>query len=304
MVLVTHQRSSTAVHEVRLNLPQRAEVERACTRVRRSGTPLIAVRHGQFPLPTLGLALENAAQAVDNGSGHVVVHGLPVADPRQVLWGVGLHLGVAVSQNTTGHLVRAVQDDSTYGVGGSDVTVLLAVDDGAAVSLVDSRRVYDAALRLRPDLADRWHVRVPVSLADETGYHLVPLACQVGARISVRYDRYAIERAQRHPGVPILTDAHRDLLDLVDSLLPRYAREIRLEAGDLLLLNNHERMHRVDAGATPLLRLWLTLRVGRPLPTGYIWQTPTLEELPGRGGVSPLDEIRASTRPRVAVPRC
>lgn len=304
MVLADHQRSSTAVHEVRLNRAQRAEVEDACTRVRRSGTPLIAVRHGQFRLPTLGPALEQAAQAVDDGSGQLVVHGLPIADPRRVLRGVGLHLGRAVSQDTTGHLVRAVQNESTYRSGGSDVTALLAVDGGSVVSLVDSRRVYDAARLLRPDLAEAWHVPVSLSLADEAGCHVVPLACQVGARVSVRYDRDAIERAQRHPGVPVLTDAHRALLDLVDSLLPRYVREIRLEAGDLLLVNNHERMHRVEAGGTPLLRLWLTLRAGRPLPAGYIWQTPSLEEVPGRGGISPLDEICASTRPRVAVPRC
>lgn len=274
----------------------RAELDLACARVRRSWTPLLRVRREDFPLPTLGPRLAEAARELDHAPGHLLVRGVPTAgsaqDLRRVVWGLGRHLGIAVPQDTKGRLVRTTEDAGTeFRTGGSDVTALLSVTGGEVVGLVGSRELYAAIQRTRPDLAELLLAPVPFTPAGESGFRLLPLACRTGGRASLRHDRGAIDRAQCHPGAPVLAPGHRELLDLVDRLLPELASEVTLDAGDLLLVNDHEVVHRLSPTATGLLRLWLTLREGRPLPHSYLWPSPTYGEPGGRGGVTPLDLV-------------
>ena len=57
------------------------------------------------------------------------------------------------------------------------------------------------------------------------------------------------------------------------------------------LVNNHEVLHR---RSVRVHRVWLTLRKGRELPASYIWPTPAYADRPGRGGVTPVDEVDPS----------
>ena len=286
----------TTLTSFRLSEDHLAELDRACTQVRRSWIPLLGVGRDEFPLPTLGPLLERVACDLDRAPGHVVVAGVPTPvsenDLRLTLWGLGRHLGVAVPQDTTGRLVRWSDTlDDAFRTGGSDVTALLSFDHRRTVGLVRTRELYDEIACRRPDLAELLFTPVPFAATGEPGYRMLALACWKDGRLSMRYDRDAIDRAQRDPGAPILSCRHRELLDLVDSLLPVLEQEISLEAGDLLLVNNHEVLHSLRPCGAGLLRLWLTLRDGRPLPSSYLWPTPTYGETGGRGGVTPRDVI-------------
>ena len=286
----------TTLTSIQLSEEHLAELDGARTLVRRSWVPLLDVSREEYPLPTLGPLLHRIGCDLDRAPGHLVVSGLPTdrseRDLRLVLWGIGRHLGVAVPQDTTGRLVsRPDTVDDALRTGGSDVTALLSVGPGPSVGLVSTRELYDEIACCRPDLAELLFVPLPFASAGEPGHRLLPLACWAEGKLSMRYDRDAIERAQRDPGAPALTHAHRELLDLVDTLLPELRHDIRLDAGDLLLVNNHEVLHSLRPCGAGLLRLWLTLREGRPLPRSYLWPTPTYGATGGRGGVTPRDVI-------------
>jgi hypothetical protein len=279
------------------------ELDRATYLVRRAWLPMASVRREDFPLRGLGDRLAELADDLD-AEGVCLLRGLRTAgyseaDLRLLYWGLGRHLGVAVPQDAAGRLVGRAAPTSGFHNGGSDVVALLSVSGGHSVGVVSSRTLYGEVAARRPDLAERMFATFAFDRHDEQGtgepaYRLLPLACRSNGRQSLRYDRPAIERAQRHGDTPRLTGADRELLDLVDELLPGLREEVRLESGDILLVNSHEVLHRVEAAddATDrpgLVRLWLTLRNGRELPDGYIWPTPTYAGEPGRGGVTPLD---------------
>lgn len=275
--------------------------------VRRAALPLLGVGRADFPLPTLAPRLERLLEVLDGDHGHVVVRGIPVhrlseADQRLVLWGLGRHLGLPVSQDALGRLVRPADTDRTdFHSGGSDVTALLIRDEGRTVGLVDSQRVVDEVVLRHPYLAvrlfDAWpQDRMGESLPEERPYRSTPLACRAEGRLSLRYDRRAIDGAQRFAGVPALAPADVALLDLVDETSAGTgSRELSLVEGDLLLVDNYAVLHRHAARTGPAspepLRLWLTLRHGRALPAAFTWRTPAYGEPGGRGGVAPRDLV-------------
>lgn len=284
-----------------------AEVLAALAAVRRASLPLLRVGRADFPLTTLGPRLARLVEELDT-DGQVVVRGIPVhrlgeADVRLVFWGLGRHLGIPVSQDSMGRLIRPADTSRTdFHSGGSDVTALLIRDEGRTVSLAASRRVVDEVVARHPYLAirlfDTWpHDRMGEDLPGERAYRSTPLACRTHGRLSLRYDRRAIENAQGAPGVPALTPADVALLDLVDASAasPAAPRELALRAGDLLLVDNYEVLHRhgrsTGSAALEPLRLWITLRQGRALPAAFTWATPAYGETGGRGGVAPRDVV-------------
>jgi hypothetical protein len=285
-----------------------AELVAARDAVRRASLPLLGVGRADFPLPTLGARLARLAEELDDDQGHVVVRGIPVhrlseADLRLVLWGLGRHLGIPVSQDSLGRLIRPADTSRTdFHSGGSDVTALLVRDEGRTIGLADSGRVVDEVVLRHPYLAVRMfdafhHDRMGEDLPGEKPYRSTPLACRHDGRLSLRYDRRTIESAQRLTHVPPLAPADVALLDLVDetAATPAWRRDLELEAGDLLLVNNYEVLHRhtgsPDAAGPEPLRLWITLRRGRRLPAAFTWPTPAYGETGGRGGVAPRDVV-------------
>lgn len=285
-----------------------AELVAARDAVRRASLPLLSVGRADFPLPTLGPRLARIAEELDGDHGHVLVRGIPVdrlseADLRLVFWGLGRHLGIPVSQDSLGRLIRPADTGRTdFHSGGSDVTALLVRDEGRTVSLSDTSRVVDEVVLRHPYLAVRLfdsfpHDRMGEDLPGQKAYRSTPLACRHDGRLSLRYDRRSVESAQRLPAVPRLAPADVALLDLVDETAssPARRRDLELRAGDLLLVNNYEVLHRHAGSAGPAvtepLRLWITLRHGRSLPAAFTWSTPTYGETGGRGGVAPRDVV-------------
>lgn len=318
---VTPRRSTAAGsgdHVVVLTDADVAEVLAARDAVRDASLPLLGVGRADFPLPTLGLKLARLVEDLDTDDDHFVIRGLPVhrlseADLRLVFWGLGRHLGVPVSQDSMGRLIRPADTTRTdFHSGGSDVTALLIRDEGRTVSLVACGRIVDEVVLRHPQVAlrlfDAWpHHRMGEGPSGEGAYRSTPLACRTRGRLNLRYDRRAIELAQRLPGVPALAASDVALLDVVDETAASAAwrRDLALRAGDLLLVNNYEVLHR-HGGATGTaalepLRLWITLRDGRALPAAFTWPTPAYGETGGRGGVAPRDVVDpAQCRPAQA----
>src|SRR5262249_53442181 len=69
-----------------------------------------------FPLPTVSAKLDEIYDRLEQGLGVVLIRGLPrehysVRGCELIYWGIGVHLGTPVSQNTRGHLLGHVRDE-------------------------------------------------------------------------------------------------------------------------------------------------------------------------------------------------
>ena len=227
---------------------------------------------------------------------------LSEADQRLVFWGIGRHVGIAVSQDSFGRLVHPADTSRTdFHSGGSDVTALLVRDEGRTVSLAGTGRIVDEVVLRRPTWPCGCSTASPTTgWASRCRGEALPLdapGVSHDGRLSLRYDRRAIESAQRFRGAALCAGRCRaPRPGRRDSSLPgAWRRDLALRAGDLLLINNYEVLHRHggSTGTVALepLRLWITLRHGRALPAAFTWPTPAYGETGGRGGVAPRDVV-------------
>jgi len=260
-------------------------------------------------------------------------------DLRRIFWGIGLHLGTPLYQNPRGEIMGEVRDEShdtapTYIDAGPgrvqssrararssgplrfhtdrcDVIALLCASNaraGGDSKLASIATIHDEMLRRRPDLlellfADYWRRRPE----DEDGAHAEPaFALPVFGlrenRITSQYSRTYVEQAQELPGVPALTSAQNEALDLLAEIAEETCLVSPFVPGDIQLLNNHLVYHgrtayEDDAGAHQqrlLLRLWLAMPNSRALPEGFDVFWGSVEPGTLRGGVPQRDGRRTS----------
>lgn len=258
---------------------------------------------------------------------------------RRVFWGIGRHLGTAVYQNARGEIMGEVRDEAkltskTYdetaeGAVASararsrstgplrwhtdrcDVIALLCARNaqaGGVSKLASIAAIHNEILARRPDLLallrqDYWRSRP----ADEDGHtannvFAMPVFGFAGDRITSQYSRTYVEQAQQVAGVPALSAAQNEALDLLAEVAEETCLHSAFEAGDIQLLNNHLVYHGrtayQDDAATHqerlLFRLWLAMPNSRKLPDGFetLWGATAPGAL--RGGV-----IQPSTGSRI-----
>ena len=267
--------------------------------VRATGTPLAELHRDEVPLPTLARTIDSWADELDAGRGFVLVRGLPVDDLGEedaaiAYVALGVHLGIPVSQNADGDLLGHVRDDGSdpddptvrryrtrlaqpFHVDGSDVVGLLCLQrakSGGLSQIVSSVTIFKELERRRPDLvsllAEPWYFDFyGQERPGERPWFTAPILSGLPDRFRFMYIRWYIDKAQDHRDVPRLTEAQRELLDVVDSLAadPELHLDMDFEPGDIQLLANRTILHsrtEYEDGADPalrrhLLRLWLTL---------------------------------------------
>jgi len=282
----------------------RQELDRAIEAVR--GRDIIGIGANDFPLPTLKKTLREIRKETLQGRGFALLRGIPVADYGErdaalAFWGIGAHLGEAVSQNGKGHVLGHVQDLGLdygnmavrgyqtssrlpYHTDSSDLVCLLTLQtakSGGMSSIVSSVTLYNEMLKSDPELVrlltrpvyrTRWG-EVPEG---KKPYSKVPIFNLFRGTVITTYVRSAIRKGQKIEGVPKLTAAQEEALDRLDALAadPALHLDMALEVGDLQILNNHQILHSrtayVDheepAQRRHLLRLWLACEDGPELP--------------------------------------
>lgn len=254
------------------------------------------------------------------------------AQLRLIFWGIGRHLGTAVYQNASGEIMGEVRDETrlaqkTYaetaeGAVASararsrstgplrwhtdrcDVIALLCVRNASAgglSKLASIATIHNEILRRRPDLhallcQDYWRAR-PVDedglSPDGSGVFAMPVFGFRDGLITSQYSRTYVEQAQQIPGVPPLTTAQNEALDLLAEVAEDVCLHSAFEPGDIQLLNNHVIYHgrtayQDDVAAHQdrlLFRLWLAMPNSRALPDGFetLWGATAPGAL--RGGV-------------------
>jgi hypothetical protein len=183
-----------------------------------------------------------------------------------------------------------------------DVIALLCVRnalEGGVSKLASIPAIHNEMLRRRPDLlellcGDYWRSRP----ADEDGMpggnvFAQPVFGFVDGKITSQYSRTYVEQAQEVPGVPKLTPAQNEALDMLAALADELCLHSAFVAGDMQLLNNHVIYHGRTAYADDaasgldrlLFRLWLAVPNSRALPESFdnLWGSTDPGTL--RGGV-------------------
>ena len=259
-------------------------------------------------------------------------------DLRKIFWGIGTHLGTARYQNARGELIGEVRDElraygavresyasgvdgrpvsSRYKTRGSgalrfhtdrcDVIALLcarAAKSGGVSRLVSAVAIHNEILARRPDLLallyeDYHRARMGEEAGGEEKTYALPIFAVRDGYFTTQYSRTFVEAAQQLDGVPPLTAAQTEALDLLHEVADELCLEVAFEPGDLQLINNHviyhaRRAFEDDAGddGRLLLRLWLAMANSRPLPAGHQVLWGAVEPGALRGGIA--QENRAS----------
>ena len=250
-----------------------------------------------FLLPRLGVEVAAWLEALDRGRGFLLLRGLPVAEigaeaAADIYWGLGLHMGRAVSQNTDGDLLGHVRDTgvdpNAYGVrlyktraeqdfhtDGADIIGLLclqAAKSGGVSRIVSSAAIYNRMLSERPDLVPALFSVFPF---DTQGQHKPgspawfsrPICRLADGRLNLFFIPWYIRESQQHPDAPRLTFEQEAVLRFIETTAndPDHVLDMDFQPGDVQFLKNasilHKRTAYEDWDAPELkrhlLRLWL-----------------------------------------------
>jgi len=283
-----------------------SELVDAIAAVEARGLDVVDIRADHFRLPRLGGVLRAMRKDLLQGRGFSLLRGFP-SDGLTTLqrgigfFGIGAHLGKAVSQNAKGHALGHVADLGfdysqptsrgyqtnvrlPYHTDAADVVGLLCVRtarSGGLSSLVSSVTLYNEMLKRRPDLV---RVLLGPTYRDRRGevppgkgqWYVLPVFNPHEGLMITSYVRSAIRKAQRFPEVPRISPELNEAMDLLDALAesPELHLDMVLEPGDIQFASNHFILHSrttfedhpEPARRRHLLRLWLSCEGGPALP--------------------------------------
>lgn len=264
-----------------------AEIEAALTFAKSAGIDWLEANRDTFPLQTVAAKLALVAEELENGRGFVLLEGLPIdrytEQDRRLIWmGLGHWIGVPVSQDNTGQMMRDIQaqpgdlgakhermqDDRgaeflsskarTYSNGllryhtdRTDVVGLLMAQrsaSGGESNVASTAAVHNAILERRPDLLELLYQPIYRSrLGEEVGggdeVYPLPVFGVEGGKLTSHYSRTYVEAAQLMPDTPRMTDAQWEALDLLAAVASELAYAMMLKPGDIQLINSHITYH-------------------------------------------------------------
>ena len=313
----------------RLSVDEVAGFDAALAHAKATGKPWLAMKANDFPLDDAARgALQRAFATTQGRWGMCLLKGFPVdrwseEDSKLAYWGVGLHAGVARTQNPASQYMNDVRDEGAaykaangrsrgyntkagldFHMDSSDVVALLCRRTAkvGGESLVASTIAAAEELgRRRPDLLEVlkqpfYHHYQGSQDPLQPPYYVCPIIGSDPEHFAMRVNRKNIVAAQRDfPEIPRVTPEQWEALDLLEEIMadPRWCFRMQLEQGDMQLVNNYAIVH----SRTPfedfeepdrkrhLLRLWLAVPGSQPLPAD--WAEYFIDTRPGsvRGGL-------------------
>ena len=290
-----------------LSVTEINEIEAAIELVRQEDLKVYEFGMDDFPLETLSVRLDVIIEQVENGRGCALIRGLDPANYdedtlKTIYWGLGVHLGVPISQNSQGQLIGHVRDRGgnyfSHNVRGyttnsrirphcdpADTVALLCVQPakkGGESEISSSTSIYNELLEKSPELLEplfqgfRFDLRGEgvTDDPDEVTFNQVPVFSYFDAKLSCRFNAKSIIEGQAKIGRP-LEDIALKAVETVADLASRddFRYDLAFSQGDIQILNNHTILHaRGDfedhkevERKRNLLRLWTNLRDGRQL---------------------------------------
>lgn len=286
----------------RLNDREIGEIMDAVSAAERDGLDLMAITRDNFTLPGLSASLAEIRAELLDGRGFALIRGLPAREmsrekTARAFWGIGTHMGRALSQNRSGHLLGHVTDlggdyakvrgymtkaEMKFHCDRADFLSLCCLHpakSGGAHRICSSVTVYNEMLKTRPDLVEELTFRfyrarngeLPPGATEP--WTRQPLFSITEGYFAARGASAAIAKGQKLPGVPPLTSAQQEAIALYRSLCEQLYIDIDFEPGDISYVNNHVTLHSRTAfedwpepeRKRHLLRLWITTDGARPV---------------------------------------
>lgn len=281
----------------RLSEAEIAELDAALRAVQARGLDVLEVTCDDFALPQSSRTLVRMRDELARGRGFLLIRGFPrerytTDECAIIFWGIGTHLGHAVSQNAQGDLLGHIRDTGReigdpsvrgyqtrirlpYHTDGSDVVGLFCdqtAKQGGLSTLISSVAVHNRFLERRPDLLEKMYEPFCYDRRGEFAkgqkpYYESPVYSYRKGDLSCRYIHGYIESSQRFEEVPRLTPEQREALALMREITEEQdlPLSIQLEPGDMEFANNYTILHaRTDFEDWPeperkrhLFRLWL-----------------------------------------------
>jgi hypothetical protein len=285
-----------------------AELDAAVRAIEDRGLDILEITKTDFVVPSFARRLDAICEDIIHGRGLAVIRGVPVEryTRRQAaiaFWGMGLFMGVPVSQNAKGHLLGHVAD-----LGGTtlanpsnrgyqthealpfhndscDVVALLCLHpakSGGESRVTSSLSIYNEMCARRPELVEELAAPIYRDRRNEIPegkdpWYQLPVFNFYEGYLTVSMSGGYIKSAQRFKELPRHSALLKEALDLFAQLSQELAYGMEFRQGDMQLLHNHVTVHsRTDFEDYPeperkrnLLRLWLATPGGRPLPPGF-----------------------------------
>ena len=276
-------------------------------------TEALATTRQQWEDPAINALMARVREIVVEGLGVVILTGLSRdrfsdEDFERIYWGIGTHLGEGQRQNVQGDLLGYVREEpenptergyrsaaelamhtDTFEIVG--LMCVQRAESGGESSLANALGIYNRIVESRPDLLDAlyegyyfWLPEKKVGIA--TTDRKMPVFCNVGGVVSCNFAGSYMRRAAELRGETLpakLSEAIDYFAELAAS--PEFRTEFMLEDGDVLLWNNLTHLHARKAFQNSperkryLLRLWLTLKDGRPVTERFSERRDTLARM-------------------------
>jgi len=288
--------------QYRLTTDEVADLERGLAGLGDKDRPLLDITRDDFPLPVLGPRLAEIEREVRSGRGFFLLRGIPVdrygpEDCFLMKWGIGTHLGRAISQNTYGDVLghvfdyhkadpnavrtRGYQTSAAldFHVDRADMTSLLCLRQGRSGGLsriVSSMAVHNAIRDAHPEHLAPLYDGLPYITTEATGATEIwngPVFDVTEGVLSCSFRRGTIQKAIDTPGVGI-TDEKAAALACIDATMhdPDLVYEMELTPGDIQFVNNYTVLHGRTAftdgdretARRHVVRLWLKFLTPRP----------------------------------------
>ncbi len=248
-------------------------------------------------LTLLAPRMVQVRQALQHGLGFVLMRGFPVHSmsaqaARLAYMALGLLLGQPMPQNKQGELLHDVRDvgadphdpnvrlsrtnaEQDFHTDAADIIGLLCLQkarSGGESRIVSSVSVYQALVVQRPDLAtllfEPWYFHLKgEKTSGAAPYFRLPIARVVNGQLSSFYIGWYLRDAEKLPGLPPLSAAQREVLNLYEQTARRadLGLQMQFESGDVQWLKNSVILHKRSAyqdwpepdRKRHLLRLWL-----------------------------------------------
>lgn len=307
-VAADHQSNTAWLYQ--LTAADLAEIDAAVGKVKAAGLVPPNFTAAQFVTPGFGATLAKQARELEHGRGFFLLRGLPMDKydldtVKTIYWGIGVHLGVPVFQNTRGELMTHVADrGDDYGDinvrlyttaaaanphnDPSDCVGLLCVrhaTEGGRSMIASATSIYNRVATERPEFLPILHKGFPHDLRgegataklDETTPD-IPVFSDFGGKISCCLNSKSSRTARDKQGRP-MTELELAAIDYIERLAEsdELCLGMDFRPGDIQFLNNYAIIHTRTAFRDDrdpdkrrlLLRLWLNLHEGRKLAPGF-----------------------------------
>jgi len=285
-----------------------AEIDAALAHAQRGGVK-IPFGKDAFPLPILSTELDSILHEIERGRGFMLLRGIPRsrytdAECETIYWGLGVHLGLPVSQNSRGHLLGHVRDEGRTQADPDARayqtsqrmdfhTDMLPVDvlglfclrtakSGGASKLTSALTVHNVLCDEHPDLLETlygafhidWRGEQPPG---ENPWFTLPMFSECNGKVTTRINSVPYyDSAARHGKRYRPTPMQREALERVQEIAnrPELMLTMDFQEGDVQLINNHVMLHAREAyedypepgRERHLLRMWIAVDDARRRP--------------------------------------